>query len=273
MIIHMELQKGESKLAEERKVIIDAGHGGQEPGAVYNGRREKDDTLRLAFDLGNALERRGIRVEYTRVNDVYDTPYEKAMIANQSDADYFVSIHRNAMPVPGSASGIESLVYSDSGVAGLLGRNIDQALASVGWTDLGVKERPGLVVLRRTRMPAVLVEAGFIDNERDNAFFDANLAATADAIADGILRTFEEQAQQESGTQPGFYLVQTGVYRLRSNAEAQEAELKSLEFPAFMAVKNGLYYVYGGAFRELENAVQTERNLRRLGYSTLITRT
>lgn len=261
-------------MAEVRKVIIDAGHGGQEPGAVYNGRKEKDDNLQLAFDLGNALERRGIQVEYTRVNDVYDTPYEKAMIANQSDADYFISIHRNAMPVPGSASGIESLVYSNSGIAGLLGRNIDEALKAVGWTDLGVKERPGLVVLRRTRMPAVLVEAGFIDNERDNAFFDANLAATADAIADGILRTFEEQERQEAeaGTQAGFYMVQTGIYRLRSNAEAQTEELRSLGFPAFMTEKNGLYYVYAGAYREMENAVQTEQRVRRLGYSTLITR-
>ena len=59
---------------ENRKVIIDAGHGGPEPGAVYNGRKEKNDTLRLAFDLGSALERRGIQVSYTRVEDVYDTP-------------------------------------------------------------------------------------------------------------------------------------------------------------------------------------------------------
>ena len=103
---------------ENRKVIIDAGHGGPEPGAVYNGRKEKNDTLRLAFDLGNALERRGIQVSYTRVEDVYDTPYEKAAMGNQSGADFFVSIHRNAMPVPGTGSGIENLVFSSSGTAG-----------------------------------------------------------------------------------------------------------------------------------------------------------
>lgn len=262
-------------MAATRKVIIDAGHGGQEPGAVYNGRKEKDDNLQLAFDVGNALERRGIQVEYTRVNDVYDTPYEKAMMGNRSDADYFLSIHRNAMPVPGSASGIESLVYSDSGVAGMLGQNIDNALAAVGWTDLGVKERPGLVVLRRTRMPAVLVEVGFIDNERDNAFLDANMAATADAIADGILKTFEEQERQQEGTgeQLGFYMVQTGIYRLRSNADAQLAALQAQGFPAFLTAKDGLFYVRAGAFRDLDNAVQMERQLRNLGYNTLITRT
>lgn len=112
------------------------------PGAVYNGRKEKNDTLRLAFDLGSALERRGIQVSYTRVEDVYDTPYEKAAMGNQSGADFFVSIHRNAMPVPGTGSGIENLVFSSSGTAGLLGKNIGRQLAAVGWTDLGVKERP-----------------------------------------------------------------------------------------------------------------------------------
>ncbi|MCI8511068.1 MAG: N-acetylmuramoyl-L-alanine amidase [Lachnospiraceae bacterium] len=262
------------KLAEIRKVIIDAGHGGQEPGAVYNGRREKDDTLQLALDLGNALERRGIQVVYTRVSDVYQSPYEKAVMGNHSDADFFVSIHRNAMPTPGTASGIESLVYANSGAAGMLGRNIDRELAGVGWTDLGVKERPGLVVLKNTTMPAVLVEAGFIDNERDNAFFDANLAATADAIADGILRTYEELASQtaKNGEEPGFYMVQTGIYRQRPNAEAELAELKSLGFPAFLVAKDGMFYVRAGAFRELENAVRMERRLRELGFGTVIVR-
>ena len=56
-----------------RKVIIDAGHGGAEPGAVYEGRKEKDDTLQLAYDLGNALERRGVQVEYTSLTLVYST--------------------------------------------------------------------------------------------------------------------------------------------------------------------------------------------------------
>lgn len=258
-----------------RKVIIDAGHGGVEPGAVFEGRKEKDDTLQLAFDVGSALERRGIQVEYTRVNDVYDTPYEKAAIANRSDADIFLSIHRNAMPVPGTASGIQSLVYSDSGVAGMLARNINSELASVGWTDLGVVERPGLVVLRQTRMPAVLVEAGFIDNPKDNAFFDANMAATADAIADGILKTFEEmdRMEPESGEVPGFYSVQTGAFRRREHADEQLEELKELGFPAFIVAKNELFYVRAGAFRELNNAINQERRLRELGFNTFIVRT
>ena len=258
-----------------RTVMIDAGHGGVEPGAVYEGRKEKNDTLQLAFDLGNALERRGVRVEYTRVNDVYDTPYEKAAIANRSDADFFISIHRNAMPVPGTASGIESLVYAKGGTAELLGQNINAELERVGWTDLGVKERPGLVVLRQTRMPAVLVEAGFLDNMADNTFFDQNLAATADAIADGIVKTFDEveRKQEESGEISGFYAVQTGVFRQRANAEEELRRLREQGFDGHMVAKNGLYYVRAGAFRNLNYAVERERQLRQRGFDTLIVRT
>lgn len=268
-------EKGEWIVAAIRKVIIDAGHGGQEPGAVYNGRMEKNDTLQLAFDVGNALERRGISVEYTRVNDVYDSPYEKAAMANASDGDLFLSLHRNSMPVPGTASGVESLVYEKTGPAGMFGRNIGEALEAIGWVNLGVKERPGLVVLKNTKIPAVLVEVGFINNERDNEFLDENMAATADAIADGVLRTFEEldgknTPQTES---PGLYVVQTGVYRLRRNAEAEVQQLRELGAPAYMVAQNGLFYVRAGAFRELDHAVRMEQSLRRLGYSTVILRT
>ena len=307
-------------MAENRKVIIDAGHGGQEPGAVYEGRQEKEDALQLAFDVGNALERRGISVSYTRVSDVYDSPYEKAAMANASDADIFLSIHRNAMPVPGTASGVKNLVYEDSGTAGALGRNIGEALAEAGWTDLGVKERPGLVVLRNTKIPAVLVEVGFINNEKDNEFLDANMAATADAIADGVLKTFRELDEAEKAGRPGgetsrpaeetgqpggetsqpaegtsrpavdanrpggetsrpagekdpssdLYVVQTGVYRQRKNAEAELLELRELGCPAYLTAKNGLFYVQAGAFRNLDNAVRMEQSLRRLGYGTVI---
>lgn len=191
---------------ENRKVIIDAGHGGPEPGAVYNGRKEKNDTLRLAFDLGSALERRGIQVSYTRVEDVYDTPYEKAAMGNQSGADFLCPSTGMPCPCREPARGSKIWCFLPPGTAGLLGKNIGRQLAAVGWTDLGVKERPGLVVLRRTKMPAVLVEAGFLDNEKDNAFFDANLAATADAIADGILETFEELEARRTRRPAGRYL-------------------------------------------------------------------
>ena len=145
------------------KVILDAGHGGPEPGAVYEGRNEKDDTLRLALAVGEILERNGVDVAFTRTEDVYDTPFEKAQIANREGGDFLISIHRNSSPEANQYSGVETLVYDKSGKKVELAENINEALSQVGFRNLGVKERPGLVVLRRSQMPAVLVEAGFLN--------------------------------------------------------------------------------------------------------------
>ena len=153
----------------KKRVVIDAGHGGTtDPGAVYFGRQEKDDALKLALAAGDLLENRGFDVMYTRVDDVYHTPYEKADMGNSAGADYFISIHRNAAGIPGTASGIMTLVYEDAGVNGRLARAVNEELEKTGYQDLGVVERPGLAVLRRTAMPAILIEAGFIDNPQDN---------------------------------------------------------------------------------------------------------
>ena len=72
------------------KVALDAGHGGSDPGAVYNGRQEKDDTLDLTLAVGDILKKNGIDVFYTRTNDEYETPFKKATDANNSGADLFV---------------------------------------------------------------------------------------------------------------------------------------------------------------------------------------
>ena len=74
-------------------------------GRYLRGEGRKDDALRLALAVGEILEDNGVDVMYTRVTDVYDTPQEKAEIANRSEADYLVSIHRNAMPVRGRRRG------------------------------------------------------------------------------------------------------------------------------------------------------------------------
>ena len=161
-------------LADKVSIVIDAGHGGQDPGAVFQGREEKTDTLRLALAVGQILTENGMDVSYTRVTDRYHTPGEKAEMANYQDSDYFLSIHRNAMPVPGTASGIQTLIYDNGGAAQLMASEINKKLTEMGWKDLGVMERPGLIVLRKTKMPAVLVEAGFLDHEQDNRFFDQN---------------------------------------------------------------------------------------------------
>lgn len=88
------------------KVIIDPGHGGADPGAVYNERKEAEDNLNLALELGAILQDAGIDVVYTRTGDITQTPFEKATIGNQSGADLFISLHRNSNPNPNQYSGV-----------------------------------------------------------------------------------------------------------------------------------------------------------------------
>ncbi len=255
-------------MAQNEKVILDAGHGGYEPGAIYNGRKEKDDTLQLTLAVGKILEENGISTLYTRTADVYNSPQEKAEIANRSGADLFISIHRNAMPVPGTGSGASVLVYEDSGIAAVLAENILRNLVQLGFKDQGIVERPGLVVLRKTQMPAVLVEVGFIDNPMDNAFFDRNFDAIAKAIADGILTTLREQKMQT----PLYYQVQIGAFKDRARAVQLAGELQSAGFPAFIVYDNGLYKVRAGAFSDMENGIRMEQNVKRAGYPAYLVR-
>ena len=171
------------------KIALDAGHGGSDPGAVYQGRQEKEDTLDLTLAVGDILKKNGIDVYYTRTTDEYETPFKKATDANNSGADLFVSIHRNSSENPNQYSGVETLVYSDTGLKAEVARNINNQLEDAGFKNLGVDERKNLVVLKRTKMPAVLVEAGFINNDKDNYLFDEEFDSIAQAIADGILES------------------------------------------------------------------------------------
>ena len=86
-----------------------------------------------------------------------------------------MSIHRNSYPTANAVSGVESLVYDKSGIKYEMAQNINEQLESIGFVNLGVKARPNLIVLRRTKMPAVLVETGFINSDIDNQLFDKNL--------------------------------------------------------------------------------------------------
>lgn len=255
------------------KVILDAGHGGQEPGAVFNGRQEKDDTLRLALAVGEILKNNGVEVAYTRTEDVYDTPFEKAQIANQEGGDFLISFHRNSSPQANQYSGAETLVYDRSGKKVELAENINRNLEQAGFRDLGVKERPGLVILRRTRMPAVLVEAGFLNTQADNELFDSQFEVIAQAIADGVLETIGQgtEDQMQSQSQERLYRVQTGAFKRREYAEDLLYRLLSQNFPAYILREDDYYKVQVGAFRQLDNAVRMEEALRRQGYATFIT--
>lgn len=175
------------------RIILDAGHGGRDGGAVYEERIEKDDNLAMTLEVGRILEEMGFEVVYTRQEDIYQAPFRKATIANEMGGDLFVSIHRNSSGTPNRYQGIETLIYSAGGFPEEVAEDINEQLEEVGYINLGVEERPGLIVLNSTQMPAVLVEVGFINSDADNELFSTRFEETARAIANGIAQAFEEE--------------------------------------------------------------------------------
>ncbi len=233
------------------KIMIDAGHNGlTDPGAVYNGRRESDDVLRLAMAVGEILSSSGYDVVYTRTGDVAQSVVQKAQLANESGADLFLSLHRNMASYPGQYNGVQTLVYDQAGIKVPMAENINSNLEGIGFQNINVETRTDLAVLRRTSMPALLVEVGFIDSAKDNQLFDTRFDEIAQAIADGIMDTLNDVGQGAKSVS----VASIGPIRLASG----EAE------------KRPLYRVQVGAFYQLQNAVELERELKRLGYNTWI---
>lgn len=208
-------------------VYLDAGHGGYDNGASDGNRREKNDTLRLALAVGEILQNNGVDVGYTRVEDVYDSPLRKAQIANEAGADLFVSFHRNAAEYRNQYNGVQTLIFDNSGVKKQMADAINEALAEVGFKNIGTEVRRDLAVLRRTKMPALLVEAGFIDSDTDNAIFDENFDDMAQAIAYAILNTLEDNGlvasarQTAAGTDKTEPVVATSASFARKSAARQ----------------------------------------------------
>ena len=179
------------------KIFIDAGHGGRDPGAVNGDIYEKDIALQIALKLNTALKNNGFETAMSRTTDVFIPLTERAKKANQFGADFFVSIHLNSAG-NSSANGIETLVYENKGVNNQLATNIQNELIKItGSTNRGIKEQKKLVVLNSTKMPAVLIEVGFISNfsERTLLLFNSCQKGIAQAITNGICKYFKKEVK------------------------------------------------------------------------------
>lgn len=247
-------------------IILDAGHGGFDNGAVYMGRPEKDDVLRLTLAVGEKLKEAGYNVYFTRTTDVYNSPYEKAQLANQSGGDYFISFHRNSGMEDNLYNGVQTLVYQHNDTVDQLANNINTQLEQVGFKNLGVEEIPGLIVLRETDMPAVLVEVGFLNSDIDNQIFDEKFNEIVTAIVNGIKESIPLSAQ----ALPEQFFVQTGLFQYDVNAAYQLERLQILGFEGQIHYEKPYYGVWVGHSKTLDEAVALQEQLRRKGYSTLI---
>ncbi len=183
------------------KIYIDQGHNPEAPngGAVGNGLREQDITYRVGSALAELLRQNGnYEVRLSRPTPETslgesNTTSLRARVedANAWGADYFISIHTNAASDP-NARGTEAFSYARGTRAFELGEDIVEGITeATGLPDRGMKVRPGLYVLRKTDMPAVLVELGFITNPTDAALMDADPGLFARGIYNGILEFFD----------------------------------------------------------------------------------
>ena len=167
-------------------ILFDYGHGGKDPGAVYKGRKEAQDVLKIGQAVAKRLRAAGIVVDETRTTDATVSLDGRVKMELKKKYDYFISFHRNAFK-PEHATGAEVYVYRAYNTKSkALAKRIQQALVSIGYLDRGVKEAD-FYVLKHTKAPALLLEIGFIDNSIDNQLFDQKFEWIAEGIAKAIL--------------------------------------------------------------------------------------
>ncbi len=179
------------------KIYIDQGHNPVNPnaGSEGNGLREQDIVYTIGQELARLLRANGnfdVRLSRPTPGTQLGTSNATSLAARVNDAnswgaDYFISLHTNASGEP-TPTGSEALVFSQPSVAASLGTDILGWLNRLtGLRNRGVVTRSGLYVLRKTRMPAVLVELGFITNPNDARLMSNDPELFAEAIYNGIL--------------------------------------------------------------------------------------
>lgn len=173
-----------------RIVVIDAGHGGKDPGAIsYLGYYEKEVNLKVAQKVAWILKNQGVKVIMTRNNDTFLEKEDRAEIANRAGADLFVSIHHNSNHSRVHRGYTIYIAPNASDMSRRAGRLIEKSMASTGLSSNGMRTND-YRVLMRTQGPAVLVECGYLSNPSEAAIlYDGSVQnRIADAIAQGILK-------------------------------------------------------------------------------------
>ncbi len=173
-----------------RIIVVDPGHGGSDPGTIghHLGLFEKDIALEIGLKLGQFLTNAGAAVVYTRTDDTYVSQFDRPKIADYVNAELLVSIHLNSYEGT-EARGIETLfnpLYLENF---RLAQTIQSELiASTKAPDRGVRPRTDLAVLNGAKMPAVLVEVGFISHKEEEELLNtkAYQKQIANALAEGI---------------------------------------------------------------------------------------
>ncbi|NFS06449.1 N-acetylmuramoyl-L-alanine amidase [Clostridium botulinum] len=204
------------------RLCFDYGHGGEDSGACYKGRKESNDVLSLGKAVAAEVRRYGVTVDETRIKDITVSLMQRSNFENRNNYNYFISFHRNAFK-PEKARGAETYIYLS---------------ASTKAKALAEKIQVGLVSI------------GFIDSTNDNNLFDGKRNEIIIEIAKAILsqlgisykenKSNEAIAQQKQQATSGqtLYRVMAGSYTVRENAENQVQRLKVSGFDATIMVCN-----------------------------------
>ena len=193
-------------------VVLDAGHGGTDNGAysVSTKKYEKDLNLELAKKIKQINTNSAINILLLRDNDIYQSPKEKAAMAAKMGADLFISIHANSGPgtEQSSESGLEVFVAKDNYANTAQSKLFASAIISTFKAGFGlpVADNPmqataGVWVLQESTCPAVIIEAGYMNNKKDVAYL--NSSDGQEKFANNVLTAIYQFAENINGRQNG----------------------------------------------------------------------
>lgn len=181
-------------------VVLDAGHGGKDPGSLgydEDGKTilatEKDMNLTITLMVYEMLMNQGVNVILTRKDDTYIGLVERAEIANKHKAELFVSIHNNSIPDPEYKGSMVLYSLKSKGGRTLASNILKEMTKSAKTENKGLRDGTNMAVIRNTAMPAVIVECGCLTNaeELENLMDIDFLYSLAEGITEGILLTLE----------------------------------------------------------------------------------
>ena len=199
------------------KWYLDFGHGGKDPGALgTNKTKESDTVLKIGMLIKNSLEQAFEKVITTREDNKYYSLDYRSSKANKENCDYFVSIHMNSTTNK-SAKGVEVWVYDEKSKLYTLSKDICSNLSkTINTPNRGVKISKSFSVLRKTKMPALLIEIDFISNSsvEDSLKSDKYIKDISDSISKSLL-AFVNKSIVDDGT---FYRVCIGEFKDKTDA-------------------------------------------------------
>jgi N-acetylmuramoyl-L-alanine amidase len=318
---------------EKFVVVLDAGHGGKDPGNMGNGYKEKDIALKVVLAIGSALEKNpNIEVIYTRKTDKFIDLFVRGKIANKAKADLFVSVHcdshtsqafgagtfvlglhrnktnfevakkENAVILlednyhqnyagydpnsPESAisimMGMEDYLDQSIQLASLIQKNFVQSLKR---KDRSVKQA-GFIVLHQTVMPSVLVELGFLTNNREGAYLNSKKGQRdmAKAVTDAILEykssleqnvvhsVFEDEDEVEEIVSSNDDIYTDVTFKVQIAASSKSLETKPYNFKGLDTISKekvgSLYKYYYGATSNYSEAKRLVSEAKSKGYTS-----